>query len=94
MQPLLRRNIKPDLNPRSVWKATGGSDRQSHWAGVLAMKHVLIIAAASVGVAELLNTSVFEPAAWAVVLAGIAGSGFIGRRRTKKSIEIEDETPR
>jgi hypothetical protein len=29
-----------------------------------------------------------------VVLAGIAGSGFIGRRRTKKSIEIEDETPR
>jgi MYXO-CTERM domain-containing protein len=58
------------------------------------MKHVLIIAVASVGVAELLNTSVSEPAAWAVVLAGIAGSGFIGRRRTKKSIEIEDETPR
>jgi MYXO-CTERM domain-containing protein len=60
---------------------------------VLAVKHVLIIAVASVGVAELLNTSVSEPAAWAVVLAGIAGSGFIGRRRTKKSIEIEDETP-
>jgi MYXO-CTERM domain-containing protein len=58
------------------------------------MKHVLIIVVASVGVAELLNTSVSEPAAWAVVLAGIAGSGFIGRRRTKKSIEIEDETPR
>ena len=35
------------------------------------MKHVLIIAVASVGVAELLNTSVSEPAAWAVVLAGI-----------------------
>ena len=58
------------------------------------MKHVLIIAVASVAVAELLNTSVSEPAAWAVVLAGIAGSGFIGRRRTRKSIEIEDETPR
>jgi len=58
------------------------------------MKHVLIIIVASVGVAELLNTSVSEPAAWAVVLAGIAGSGFICRRRTKKSIEIEDETPR
>jgi hypothetical protein len=58
------------------------------------MKHVLIIAVASVGVAELLNTSASEPAAWAVVLAGIAGSGFIDRRRTKKSIEIEDETPR
>ena len=58
------------------------------------MKHVLIIAVASVGVAELLNTSVSEPAAWAVVRAGIAGSGFIGRRRTKKSIEIEDEAGR
>jgi MYXO-CTERM domain-containing protein len=58
------------------------------------MKHVLIIAVASIGVAELLNTSVSEPAAWAVVLAGIAGSGFVGRRRIKKSIGIEDETPR
>ena len=58
------------------------------------MKHVLIIAVASVGVAEILSTSVSEPAAWAVVLAGIAGSGFVGRRWTKKSIGLDDETPR
>jgi MYXO-CTERM domain-containing protein len=54
------------------------------------MKHVLIIAVASVGVAELLNTSVSEPGAWAVGLAGIAGSGLIGRRRPKKSIGMEE----
>jgi MYXO-CTERM domain-containing protein len=41
-------------------------------------------------VAELLTTSVSDPAAWALVLAGIAGSGFLGRRRPKKSMEIED----
>jgi len=58
------------------------------------MKHVLIIAVASVGVAEILSTSVSEPAAWAVVLAGIAGSGFIGRRRAGKPIGLDDETPR
>ena len=57
------------------------------------MKHVLIIAVASVGVAEILSASVSQPAAWAVVLAGIAGSGFVGRRRTRKSIEVEDEPP-
>ncbi len=62
----------------------------SRWAGVLAMKHVLIIAVASVGVAELLSTAVPEPAAWALVLAGIAGSGFVGRRRTKQSIDVDD----
>jgi hypothetical protein len=58
--------------------------------GVLAMKHVLIMAVAGAGVAGLLTASVSEPAAWALVLAGIAGSGFLGRRRSKKSIEIED----
>jgi hypothetical protein len=58
------------------------------------MKHILIVALASAGVAGLLGTTVSEPAAWAVVLAGIAGTGFIGRRRTKKSIEIEDEADR
>jgi PEP-CTERM motif len=36
------------------------------------------------------TSSVSEPAAWALVLAGVAGSGFLGRRRSKKSIEIED----
>jgi hypothetical protein len=54
------------------------------------MKHVLIMAVASVGVAGLLTSSVSEPAAWTLVLAGVAGSGFLGRRQSKKSIEIED----
>ena len=57
------------------------------------MKHVLIIAAASVGVAEILSTS--------RIRAGGLGSGARGDRRlglywgrTRKSIELEDETPR
>jgi MYXO-CTERM domain-containing protein len=54
------------------------------------MKHVLIMAVAGAGMAELLTTSVSDPAAWALVLAGIAGSGFLGRRRPRKSIEVED----
>jgi hypothetical protein len=54
------------------------------------MKHVVIMTVASVGVAELLSTAVPEPAAWAVVLAGIAGSGFLGRRKTKQAIDLDD----
>ena len=54
------------------------------------MKHVLIMAVAGAGVAELLTSSVSDPAAWALVLAGIAGAGFVGRRRSTKSIEIEE----
>ncbi len=54
------------------------------------MKHVLIMAVAGAGLAELLTTSVSDPAAWALVLAGIAGSGFLGRRRPTKSFEVED----
>ena len=54
------------------------------------MKHVVIVTVAGVGVAELLSTAVPAPAAWAVVLAGIAGSGFLGRRRAKQSIDIDD----
>ena len=90
---MLRRNIESKLGALSQ-EGGRGVGPPSRWVGVLTMKHVVIIAVASVGVAELLSTSVSEPAAWAVVLAGIAGSGFIGRRRTKKSIELEDETPR
>jgi hypothetical protein len=61
-----------------------------HWGGSAPMKHVVIMTIAGVGVAELLSTAVPAPAAWAVVLAGIAGSGFLGRRRTKQSIDIDD----
>jgi len=57
---------------------------------VLTVKHVLIIVVASAGIAELLSMAVPEPAAWAVVLAGIAGSGFVGRRRTKQAIDTDD----
>ncbi len=58
------------------------------------MKHVLIMAGsgiiAGVGIAELFGASASSPAAWAMVLAGVAGSGFLGRRRTKPPIEMED----
>jgi len=54
------------------------------------MKHVLIFAVASAGVAELLGAAVREPAAWALVLVGIAGSGFVGRRRSKQAIDTDD----
>lgn len=58
------------------------------------MKHVLIMAGsgiiAGVGMAELFGASASSPAAWALVLAGMAGSGFLGRRRTKPSIDMEE----
>ena len=58
------------------------------------MKHVLVMAStgiiASIGIVGLFGEASPSPAAWALVIAGVAGSGFLGRRRTKPSIEIED----
>ena len=54
------------------------------------MKQILLIAAATAGVAGLLAASVSEPAAWALLLAGVAGAGFVGRPKGKPSIEADD----
>jgi hypothetical protein len=54
------------------------------------MRQVLLMALASAGVAGIVGASVSEPAAFAVVLAGIAGSGFLGRPKTKQSIHSEE----
>jgi hypothetical protein len=51
------------------------------------VKQILFIAAATAGVAGLLGASVSGPAAWALVLAGVAGAGLVGRPKSKKSIE-------
>jgi MYXO-CTERM domain-containing protein len=54
------------------------------------MTQVLIGAATSVGVAGLLSATVSEPTAWVLALAGIAGAAYLGRRRSKPSIDLED----
>ena len=51
---------------------------------------MLFIAAATAGVAGLLGASVSEPAAWALLLVGVAGAGFVGRPKNKPSIETDD----
>ncbi len=45
------------------------------------MRRIAAFAVASVVTAVVLNGSVFEPAGWALVLAGVAGAGLFGNRR-------------
>ncbi len=54
------------------------------------MKLVLAVMAVGAMGAAVFSESGSEPAAWAIVLAGVAGSGFVGRRRTKKAIDTDD----
>ncbi len=54
------------------------------------MKLVMVVMAAGVVGAALLVEQVSEPAAWALVLAGVAGSGLFGRRRGNNRIGIEE----
>jgi hypothetical protein len=59
------------------------------------MKHVLIMATsgiiATTGFVELFGESAASsPVAWAMVIAGVAGFGFAGRRRPKLSLETEE----
>ena len=56
----------------------------------VSMKLVLAVMAVGAMGAAVFSESGSEPAAWAIVLAGVAGSGFVGRRRTKKAIDTDD----
>jgi hypothetical protein len=44
------------------------------------MKRIVLLAVAGVGLAAFLNGSVADPASWALVLAVVAGAGFIAGR--------------
>jgi hypothetical protein len=54
------------------------------------MKLVLVVMAAGAVGAALIIEQISEPAAWAMLLAGVAGSGFLGRSPGKNRIGIED----
>jgi hypothetical protein len=54
------------------------------------MKQAVIATVASAAVAGLLSTTIPVSAAFAVALVGLAGSGFLGRRKTKQAIDIDD----
>jgi hypothetical protein len=59
------------------------------------MKDALIMATsgiiATTGIVELFGESAASsPVAWVMVIAGVAGFGFVGRCRPKPSLEIEE----
>jgi hypothetical protein len=55
------------------------------------MKQILMLSAAGVGVFGLWTTTVSaDPSGWVLALASIAGAGFIGRPKTKPSMDVED----
>ncbi len=52
------------------------------------MKRIAIFVVLSAGVAALFNGPVFDPANWALVLAGVAGGGlFVGRSKPPIGID-------
>jgi uncharacterized membrane protein len=56
----------------------------------MSMKLILAVMAVGAMGAAVFSESGSEPAAWAIVLAGVAGSSFLGRRRTKQAIDTDD----
>ena len=52
------------------------------------MTRIAVCAVMGAGVAVWFNGSVSDPASWALVLAGVAGGGFLGSR-VKRPIGIE-----
>jgi MYXO-CTERM domain-containing protein len=54
------------------------------------VKPAFLLAATAVGVASIWSASVSDPGAWVLALAGIAGAGFIGRPKSKPSLEDEE----
>ena len=55
------------------------------------MKQILMLSAAGVGVLGFWTTSLSsDPSGWVLALAGIASAGFIGRPKTKPSMDIEE----
>ena len=49
----------------------------------------LVLAVMAVG-AAVFSESGSEPAVWAMLLAGVAGSGLMGRRRARHTIDNEE----
>ncbi|RBP16530.1 hypothetical protein DFR50_105173 [Roseiarcus fermentans] len=53
------------------------------------MTRIAVFAVVSAGLAAIIDGSVADPASWAIVLAGVAGSEYLSRR-SKTPIGIED----
>jgi len=55
------------------------------------LRQLIVLSAAGVGVVGLWSSPLsVDPGAWVLALAGIAGVGFLGRPKTKPTMDMEE----